>query len=116
MSKTILLYLVLVLTAATSFAQMTGKIVGKIISAKNVEPLIGVTVTLQGKTKITRSDMNGQYSFGGLADGTSTLVTTYVSYASKTNAGIVVKGGEAVTVDVVMENVADMGGVVIKAV
>lgn len=115
MLKTILLYLVFVLTAATSFAQSTGKIVGKIISAKNGEPLIGATVTLQGKTRITRSDMNGQYSFGGLADGTYTLVISYVSFTTKTIANVEVKGSEAITQDVVMEEKGKMDAVVIRS-
>ena len=91
------------------------KITGKVISSKTGEPLIGATVSVEGTKKSTQTDQNGFYSISGLDKGTYTLSATYVSYTNKTVSGVVVKEGEVVNQDVVMDRAGDMSGVVVKS-
>lgn len=72
-------------------------ITGKVTSAADKEPLIGVTVTVKGSTTATSTDANGVYSIGVPA-GKSILVFTYVGM-KKTE----IATGTNTTIDVVME-------------
>lgn len=98
-------YLVLIVFTLISnflFAQQ-GKIVGKVISAKTGEVLIGATVSIKGNKKTTQTDQNGGFSISGLNPGEYSLECSYVSYASKSIPNIKINAGEAITLDVVLE-------------
>ena len=96
------------------FAQQS-KIVGKVLSAKTGEVLIGATVSISGTKKTTQTDQNGGFSIGGLAAGEYSLVCSYVSYAPKTISNIKLKFGEVITQDVVLEMKSAEGEVVVKS-
>lgn len=72
-----LLLLALLLSGVT-FAQNLLKVQGLVTDEQN-EPLIGVTVHIQNKSKGTVTDADGNYVLPGVPKG-STLVFTYVGY------------------------------------
>lgn len=72
-----LLLLALLLSGVT-FAQNQLKVQGLVTDEQN-EPLIGVTVQIQNKSKGTVTDADGNYVLPGVPKG-STLVFTYVGY------------------------------------
>jgi hypothetical protein len=114
MFKKIILSLSLVLSIFTSFAQKA-KITGKVLSSKTGEPLIGATISLDGRKKAVQSDQNGNYSISGLEKGVYTLSCTYVSYSKKSIPGISLKDDEVINQDIVMDRASDMSSVVIKS-
>ena len=84
--KTILfMYKKLLLTLAfclpmMAFAQ-TGGVKGKIVEQGSAEPMIGVTIIVDGTTKGTVTDLDGNFVLKGLATGKKKLKITYIGYA-----------------------------------
>jgi hypothetical protein len=58
----------------------TGSLKGKITDAATGEELIGANILIQGTTKGTTTDVNGNYTLDGLEKGSYNLVISYVSY------------------------------------
>ncbi|NJN32938.1 MAG: TonB-dependent receptor plug domain-containing protein [Saprospiraceae bacterium] len=85
-----------------SFAQ-SGKITGKVLDAKNAEPLIGVAVTIENTTRGGVTDLDGVFIIEGLTDGAYTVQASYVGYNTKKISEINVKRSEAVSVDINLE-------------
>ncbi|MBB6610809.1 TonB-dependent receptor [Pontibacter sp. Tf4] len=77
------LYTVLILFFAAHFAlaQSTGRIEGRIVSERN-EPLIGITVALQGTSTGTSTDEEGKYALKNITPGNYTLVASGIGYAT----------------------------------
>ncbi len=71
------LLLLLILSAMIVNAQ-TGTVSGKVLDEKGL-PLPGASVAIKGTSKITSTDVSGNYSITGLS-GTVTLSTTFVGY------------------------------------
>ncbi|MGI9139276.1 MAG: TonB-dependent receptor plug domain-containing protein, partial [Sediminibacterium sp.] len=101
--KRLLLLICFVGFAIISQAQKA-KIVGKITSGKN-EALIGVSLTLKSdKTQVSKTDVEGRYSFNIDVNKKYTLTLSYVGYQSKSIADLVAtKEGEEVLLDVLLE-------------
>lgn len=70
---------ILLMHAGTIMAQ-TGSISGRIEDAATGETLIGATVLIQGTTKGTVTDVDGNYLLKDITQGTYNLVISYVSY------------------------------------
>ncbi len=84
-------------------AQATGRITGTLTDASNGETLFGANILVEGTTRGTTTDFEGAYTLSNLEPGTYTLVYRYITYATKTVTGIVVKAGEATRVDVALQ-------------
>ncbi|HVX49957.1 MAG TPA: TonB-dependent receptor [Chitinophagaceae bacterium] len=111
----VILSLILLSITSSLFAQ-TGKITGKVISSKSGEALVGATVAVQGTQRSVATDLNGAYSFPGLAPGTYSLVVSYVSYSTKTIPGVVVKAGDVTEMNIALDETAAINqAVVVKA-
>ena len=80
------------------------KLTGKITSTKN-EALASVSLTLNSdKTQVSKTDIEGRYSFTIDVAKNYTLVLTYVGYKNKTVQDIkATKVGEDLVVDVLLE-------------
>lgn len=87
--------LTLVLTSGARAQNQT--ITGKVTSSDNGEPMIGVSILVQGTNKGGSTDIDGNYSIG-VASGETTLVFTFIGYKTQT-----VEIGNRTTIDVVME-------------
>jgi hypothetical protein len=91
-----------------------GKVVGKVISAKTGEALIGATISVMPDNKKTQSDLNGNYSLTVTSDKELVITCTYVSYSSKAISNIIVKNGDVITQDILMDKAADLTAVVVQ--
>ena len=90
------------------FAQK-GSISGKIIDAKLGEGLIGASVRLEdGNGGGAVTDLDGNFMIANVPAGTHKITINYTGYQPKTIEEIVVKNGEATTVDISMEESSDL--------
>lgn len=99
-----LLILIGFIGIATISQAQKAKLTGKITSSKN-EALASVSLTLQSdKTQVSKTDIEGRYSFTIDVAKNYTLVLTYVGYKNKTVQDIkATTTGEDLVVDVVLE-------------
>lgn len=93
-------FVFILLISFTSFSQ--SKVVGTVIDGNFNEPLAFANVLVKNTTKGTTSDFDGKYELA-LEAGTYTLVYSFVGYNSKEISEVIVKSGEIVTIDVVLE-------------
>ncbi|MFO7370547.1 MAG: TonB-dependent receptor [Bacteroidales bacterium] len=82
----------LVFTFTGKLYAQTGSIKGKIEDAETGETLIGATVLIQGTNKGAITDIDGNYTLGGIALGSYNLVISYVSYEQLVERIVVAKG------------------------
>lgn len=80
------------------------KLIGKITSIKN-EALISVSLTLKSdKSQVTKTDVEGRFSFNIDVAKKYTLVLTYIGYKTKTVEDIIANNaGEEVLLNVLLE-------------
>jgi outer membrane receptor for ferrienterochelin and colicin len=87
-----------------SFGQQ-GTLVGEVTDKKTSEGVIGATVLVTGTIQAAPVNVDGSYSL--LLDaGTYNITMTYVGYKPLTFSGIVIKSGEATTLNGSMEESA----------
>lgn len=84
-------------------AGTTGKISGKIIDAKNQEPLIGVNVLLVGTKMGAVTDADGDYFIANIAPGTYSIKATLIGYKDVTVTGIRVRVDATAEVNLKLE-------------
>lgn len=104
--KSVLLGFVLCLSAFQMLAQQT--ITGKVTSAANGDPLIGVNVIVKGTSTGTITDFDGNYSVS-YEEG-NTLVFSYVGFISEE-----VEIGGRTTIDVALSEGSELDEVVVTA-
>ncbi len=80
----------LFLAAPLSVLAQSGKITGQVTDAYG-EPLIGATVGIQGTTKGTIVDVDGNYLMLNVAPGTYTLEARYIGYATGVVQEVIVR-------------------------
>ena len=99
-----LLILIGFIGIATITQAQKAKLTGKITSSKN-EALASVSLSLQSdKTQVSKTDIEGRYSFTIDVAKNYTLVLTYVGYKNKTVQDIkATTANEDLVVDVVLE-------------
>ncbi|MGL6270013.1 MAG: carboxypeptidase-like regulatory domain-containing protein [Chitinophagaceae bacterium] len=97
------------------FAQ-TGKIVGRLTSAKRGDNVSGATVSIQGTDRRTSSDLEGKFVFSNVPVGNYILEFSSMGFQKKAVSEIEVKGNEVATLEVLLEEQArSMDNIVIKA-
>ena len=99
------LLILITIIFSTVFAQaQRAKLSGKVTSTKN-EALIAVTVSLKGeRTVVTKSDVEGRFSFNIDVNKNYTLVLTYISYKDATVSNIkATSANEEIVKDVLLE-------------
>ncbi|EDP72535.1 TonB-dependent receptor [Flavobacteriales bacterium ALC-1] len=90
--KRLQLLFILFITA-TSFAQNTGSIVGKLTDKEyNNEPLPFANILIKGTTTGTTSDIDGLYKFEDLEVGSYTIVFSFVGYETQEIKAEVIAG------------------------
>lgn len=65
-----------------SFAQ-AGNIKGEVKDARTGETLVGANILIQGTTRGTITDLDGQYTLSDVTPGTYNIVVSYISYDSQ---------------------------------
>ncbi len=98
-----LLSIVFLLVISSSLFAQKSRIIGKVTNSKN-EGLASVTVKLSGAaTAMTRTDVDGRFSFVVEVQKKYTLTLSYVGYQEKTIDEVTVaKAGEEETVNIVL--------------
>ena len=81
---------------------------GRVLAKKDNEPLVGATVLIEGTTKATSVDIDGNYQLSGVAAGNYTLVVSYVSYTTQKIPNVAVKKGEPTVQDILLEEASMM--------
>lgn len=101
--KRILLFIIF-FSAFVSAQAQKAKLTGKVTNVKN-EVLVGVTVTLKAdKNQVSKSDIEGRFSFTIDINKNYTVDFSYVGYKSKTIDVSAAKiAGEEVVIDVLMD-------------
>ena len=89
-----------------SFAQNRGSIRGKVIDASNSEGLAGVNVLIKGTYYGATTDLDGKFEIKNVGDGEYTLEFRLLGYKEVEHTGVVVKDGEATTIDTKLEESA----------
>lgn len=74
--------ILMLLLAGSAFSAVTGKITGVITDAANQQPLVGVTVAVQGTTWGAITDVDGRYSINNVPVGTYNIIISAVGYNS----------------------------------
>ncbi len=85
-------YFILFSLASTSFFAQ-GTIQGKVTSTETGEELIGATVLIQGTTKGSMVDIDGNFKIADVAVGVHNIICSYISFRSDT-VKVTVKNGE----------------------
>ena len=103
-----LLFSMLLLFAANSFAQESKTVKG-VVTDPNSEPIIGATVIVKGTTIGTVTDANGEFSINIPASENNTLVISFlgmltdeIDVSSKSNVTVEMKTDITVLEDVVV--------------
>lgn len=101
----ILLCVLLTLCTSFTFAQ-SGSIAGKILDTETKEPLIGVTLLVDGTSRGEITDLEGNFILKNVPVGTQTLRIKYVGYEEQTKEVTVVDGQTVQIGDVFMQSTA----------
>ena len=73
--------ILLLLLTGSAISAPIGKITGVVTDAETSQPIIGVTVAVQGTTWGAITDQDGRYTILNVPVGTYTLVLSAVGYA-----------------------------------
>ncbi|MFH1372550.1 MAG: TonB-dependent receptor [bacterium] len=95
---------VLILVASsTSMAAVSGKISGAVFDAVTGEPIIGVTVRLEGTNTVTKTDDDGEYFIINVPSGKWSVVVTHVGFEPVTHQEVRVLADLTTPVDFDMQ-------------
>jgi hypothetical protein len=86
-----------------SLLAQTGKIAGRLTSAKRGDNVAGANVSIQGTDRRTTSDVEGRFSFSNVPVGTYVLVFESLGFQKKAVSEVEVKADEVATMEVLME-------------
>ena len=98
MKRALILPLILLFVASTQ-AQTTGSIEGKVVELPGESPLKGAQIFIQDIQSTATTDANGYYCFPDIPPGVYTLKATLSGYRPAVQKGIRVKSGQKTTVD-----------------
>ncbi|MFD2245628.1 TonB-dependent receptor [Pontibacter ruber] len=104
MHRLLTIVITLLFITQVAFAQNVGRIEGRVVSERN-EPLIGISVALEGTSLGTTTDEEGKYVIRTVSPGTYTLVATSLGFATIKNQ-VEVKAGSTATVYVLLPSSA----------
>jgi hypothetical protein len=93
----------LLLSPLALFAQNTGTIQGSVVDRKTQEPLIGVTVAIEGTTFGVQTDIEGKYTLENIPTGSYNLQATSIGYEPLSKFNVVLTSGNASIINFEME-------------
>ena len=99
MAMRLLAYCVLLCTACSAAAGAGGSVTGRVTGKGDREPLVGVTVLVQGTVRGTNTNTKGEYRIVGLSPGPCTLVFSMVGYQRQTRTDVLIEEGKETTVN-----------------
>jgi outer membrane receptor protein involved in Fe transport len=101
-SRLLTLLLVLILTAGLAYAGNTGKIAGRVTSAENGEPLVGVSVMVVGTTTGAATDVDGNFTIINISPGAYTVLASGVGFQKKQFVNVKVSADFTTRLDITL--------------
>lgn len=86
----------------------SGEVQGIVIDRKTQEPLIGVTLALEGTTLGTQTDVEGRYRLTKVPTGSYNLKASFVGYAPLIKFNVVITSGNANQINFELEEEAQV--------
>jgi len=90
----IISFLFILLASSAVFAQMAGKISGRVVDAQTGEPLIGANVIIVGTSMGAATDIDGNYFVINVPPGKYDIQASMVGYEKIIQKGVVVNSGK----------------------
>ncbi|OGU76379.1 MAG: hypothetical protein A2W11_13905 [Ignavibacteria bacterium RBG_16_35_7] len=109
MNKSLLLLIPFLLTIILSiniFADITGKIAGKVTDTQSGEPLIGINIIIEGTTQGAATGLDGTYIINNVQPGTYSMVFSGVGYQKKIITNVRVSSDFTTNIDVELSSEA----------
>lgn len=103
MKKTILLTMVLVSFILMPAKADPGNIGGKVLDKRNLQPLAGANVVVQGTERGAATDNEGLFIITGLEPGSYNVEFYYLGYATQKKANVIVNPKRTTVIEVAME-------------
>ena len=100
------LIIVFISIGMPSFAQVFGEVSGTVKDERGA-PLPSVSVYLEGTTKGTTTDFDGNYLIAEVAPGSYNLIFSYVGYESQTVYNVVVRSKGTLNYNIVLKASAE---------
>lgn len=98
-----LLVAVTLLLQSFVYAQSTGKISGYVKDAKTDEPLVGVSVALEGTTLATITDVKGYYKIEQVPTKSYTVFASYLGYKTLYKYDVIITSGNTYSLNFQLE-------------
>ncbi|HPH82593.1 MAG TPA: carboxypeptidase-like regulatory domain-containing protein, partial [Flavobacteriales bacterium] len=106
----------LFLLPTVALGQKTGSITGTVIDKATGETLPGASISIEGTTTGTMTDIEGRFKLANLAAGSYKIVCSMVSFSKKILSEVEVKEGAATNLMISLETVQnDLKEVIIEA-
>ncbi len=86
-----IILLLLVLVPVLNFAQVRGKLTGKVVDKDTKEPLIGVNIIIEGTTLGAASDIDGTFFIIGISPGEYNVKASFIGYHSVTVEDVLIR-------------------------
>ena len=96
------LFLIFLFTTSFSMSQTVGSIYGFVTDEAKGEALIGANVIITETGQGMATDMNGYYVLQQIAEGSYTLIVSYIGY-EVLNKNIIITGSDAQMLDLVLK-------------
>ena len=96
---------ILLFLSLNVFAQQ-GKIEGKVVESKSNTPVPGATITANGSTNGTITDLEGRYTISIKANEETVLTISSMGYSTKEISGISAAPAEIISMNVLLEPIS----------
>ncbi len=93
---------------------LNGTIIGTVKDKETQERIEGAIIILQGTNFKAQSDSNGRFKFTNIPPQTYNLVVQYVGYKEQTLFDLIISNGNALILNIELENSAQLKEVVIR--
>jgi iron complex outermembrane recepter protein len=111
MKKSIFYLLSVGVLAISAFGQNAGKVGGKVTNADG-KPVINATVSLEGTTRSTRTDADGEFTLEAVEPGEYNLIVTSNEYAPQSAAVTIGGAAASAAVNITLQTLAETVNVV----
>lgn len=102
--KNLMIFFLILFIIHPSFAdQKPGSIAGKVVSKKNLQPLVGANVVVEGTNRGAATDQNGKFVIERLQPGSYNLKIFYLGYITVKKGNVIVNPNRSTVLEVQME-------------
>ena len=105
--KYLIIAFTILLTINLVFAdQKPGSITGKVVDKKNLQPLVGANVVIEGTNRGAATDLSGKFIIDRLSPGSYNLKIFYLGYITVKKGNVIVNPNRSTVLEVQMEETA----------